>query len=47
MIERRRFLATAGLVALAPATRPAIRTLATPARTAPLLASNALALLIG
>ena len=47
MIERRRFLAAAGIVALAPVARPAIRMLPMPARPTPLLASNALALLMG
>lgn len=47
MIERRRFLVTAGVVALAPVSRAVIRTLPIPASPAPLLASNALAVLMG
>jgi hypothetical protein len=46
MIERRQFLAAAGIAALSPIARP-VRALPTPAPAAPLLASNALALLRG
>lgn len=47
MIERRRLLVAAGVVALAPVARVATRTLPIPASPAPLLASNALSVLMG
>lgn len=49
MIERRQFLAAAGLAALAPAARSAAEALPLPVPAQPprLLASNALALLRG
>lgn len=47
MIQRRQLLAAATIAALAPIARPAAGVLPLPAPTPPLLASNALALLLG
>lgn len=47
MIQRRQFLTAAGIAALAPIARPAAGVLPSPPAAPPLLASSALALLLG